>query len=112
MSRGEIWWASLPRPVGSGPGFRRPVLIVQADSFNESRIQTVIVATITSNLDLGRAPGNVTVAARSTGLARDSIINISQLLTIDRMLLTEKAGLIPARKMQQVDQGLRLVLAL
>lgn len=110
IERGEIWWASLPDPVGSGPGFRRPVVVVQSDPFNQSRIQTVIVAAITSNLELGQAPGNVTLRARVSGLNKDSVIKVSQLLTIDRALLTEYISSIPARTLKQVDEGLRLVL--
>jgi len=112
IERGEIWWASLPDTVGSGPGFRRPALVIQSDPFNQSRIQTVIVAAITSQVELGQAPGNVTLTARVSGLNRDSVVNVSQLLTIDRTLLTEYVSSIPARKMEQVDQGLRLALGL
>ena len=89
MRRGEIWWASLQDPQGSGPGYRRPVVIVQSDSFNESRINTVIVAIITSNLILAAAPGNVMIEQRVSMLANDSIVNVPQVLTIDRSLLTE-----------------------
>ena len=112
IRRGEIWWADLPEPRGSGPGHRRPVLVVQADSFNRSRIQTAIVAVITSNLELGDAPGNVVVPARSTGLPRDSVVNVSQLLTLDRRCLTERAGALPPRLLGAVDEGLRTVLQL
>lgn len=112
MKRGEIWWASLPKPRGSGPGFRRPVLIVQSDAFNASRIQTVIVAVITSNLHLAEAPGNVGLPRRKSGLPRDSVVNVSQLLTIDRSVLSKRlAGLSPAR-MEAVESGIRLVLDL
>ena len=89
MRRGEIWWASLQDPQGSGPGYRRPVVIVQSDSFNESRINTVIVAIITSNLILAAAPGNVMIERRVSMLFDDSIANVSQVLTIDRSLLTQ-----------------------
>ena len=112
MRRGEIWWASLPRPAGSGPGYRRPVLVVQANEFNESRIQTVVVAAITSNLRLGAAPGNVSCGRKDTGLPRASVVNVSQVLTIDKRLLTHRAGTLPARHLRQVEEGLRLVLAL
>lgn len=88
MRRGEIWWASLPGPTGSGPGFRRPVLVVQSNSFNQSRISTVVVAVITSNLVLAEAPGNVRLSKSEAGLPRVSVVNVSQLLTIDRSLLT------------------------
>ena len=112
ISQGEIWWADLPEPRRSEPGFRRPVLIVQADSFNRSRIQTVLVAVITSNLDLADAPGNVVVPARSSGLPRDSVVNVSQILTLDRSFLTEHAGTLPTRLQGSVDAGLRFVLQL
>ena len=112
LQRGEIWWADLPEPRRSEPGFRRPVLVVQADSFNRSRIQTVIVAVITSNLELADAPGNVIVPARSSGLPRDSVVNVSQVLTLDRGFLIEHAGTLPARLQGSVDAGLRNVLQL
>ena len=112
IQRGEIWWADLAEPRRSEPGYRRPVLVVQADSFNRSRIQTAIVAAITSELELGGAPGNVLLPARSTGLPRDSVVNVSQLLTLDRSFLTERAGTLPPRLQGSVDEGLRLVLQL
>jgi mRNA interferase MazF len=112
MERGEIWWASLPEPQGSEPGGRRPVTIVQANVFNRSAIQTVIVAVMTSNLDRASAPGNVLVTAKQSGLHRDSVVNVSQVFTIDRATLTEKVGNMPARLMKSVDEGLRRVLSL
>ena len=112
IQRGEIWWADLAAPRRSEPGYRRPVLVVQADSFNRSRIQTAIVAVITGNLELADAPGNVLLPARSTGLPRDSVVNVSQLLTLDRSFLTERAGVLPPRLRSSVDEGLRLVLQL
>ncbi len=112
LQRGEIWWADLPEPRCSEPGFRRPVLVVQADAFNRSRIQTVIVAVITSNLEIAAAPGNVLLPARSSGLPRDSVVNVSQLLTVDHNFLTEHAGTLPARLQGSVDAGLRSVLQL
>jgi mRNA interferase MazF len=112
IQRGEIWWADLPEPRRSEPGFRRPVLVVQADPFNRSRIQTVVVAVITSNLDLADAPGNVLLPARSSGLSRDSVVNVSQVLTLDRDFLTGHAGTLPPRLQGSVDAGLRLVLHL
>ncbi|MEO8593682.1 MAG: type II toxin-antitoxin system PemK/MazF family toxin [Candidatus Solibacter sp.] len=112
MQRGEIWWADLPEPRGSEPGYRRPVLVVQADAFNRSRIQTVIVAAISTNLDLALAPGNVLLPARSSGLPRDSVVNVSQVLTLDRTYLTEHAGTLPPRMQRAVDEGLRTVLQL
>jgi len=112
IQRGEIWWALLPEPRRSEPGFRRPVLVVQADSFNRSRIQAAIVAVITSNVDLADAPGNVLLPARSVGLPRDSVVNVSQLLTLDRSFLTERAGTLPPRLQRLVEEGLRTVLEL
>lgn len=112
IQRGEIWWADLPEPRRSEPGYRRPVLVVQADSFNLSRIQTAIVAAITTNLDLAKAPGNVLLSARSSGLARDAVVSVSQLLTLDRGFLTEHAGTLPPRLQRSVDDGLRTVLQL
>ncbi len=101
-----------PQPRRSEPGYRRPVLIVQADSFNRSRIQTAIVAVITGNLELADAPGNVLLSARLTGLPRDSVVNVSQLLTLDRGFVTDRAGLLPPRLQGEVEKGLRLVLQL
>ncbi|MDT0619639.1 MULTISPECIES: type II toxin-antitoxin system PemK/MazF family toxin [Spectribacter] len=112
MKRGELWWASLPDPVGSGPGFRRPVLIVQANAFNDSRISTVIVAVVTSNLALENAPGNVRLSKADSSLPKASIVNISQLLTLDRSLLTDRLKAIPGKTMQKVDAGLQLALGL
>ncbi|MGD0776318.1 MAG: type II toxin-antitoxin system PemK/MazF family toxin [Candidatus Solibacter sp.] len=112
IQRGEIWWADLPEPSRSEPGCRRPVLVVQADSFNRSRIQTAIVAVLTGNLELADAPGNVLVPARSAGLPRDSVVNVSQLLTLDRGFLTKHAGTLPPRLQSSVDEGLRTVLQL
>ncbi len=112
MQRGEVWWTSLPDAIGSSPGYRRPVVIVQANSFNRSRINTVIAVVLTSNLRLEAAPGNVQLSARSTGLSKDSVANVSQVITLDKSLLTERVGRLPASKMRQIDEGLRLVLAL
>jgi len=111
-SRGEVWWAELPSPTGSGPGYRRPVLVVSADEFNASRIATVVVVALTSNLRLAAAPGNVLLPDDETGLPRESVANVSQILTLDRGLLTERAGALAGRALIQVDEGLRLVLAL
>ena len=112
MRRGEIWWASLQDPQGSGPGYRRPVVVVQSDSFNESRINTVIVAIITSNLNLAAAPGNVMIQQRVSMLPNDSIVNVSQVLTIDRSLLTGVVSKLPDRILDTIDDGLRLVVNL
>lgn len=112
MKRGEIWWANLPPPSGSGPGYRRPVLIVQSDAFNDSKISTILVAVITSNLALADAPGNVRLSKSTGGLTKASVVNISQLLTMDRGLLGKRVGALPARTIQRVDAGLKLVLSL
>lgn len=112
MKRGEVWWASLPAPTGSGPGFRRPVVVVQSNPFNRSRIATVLVATITSNLTLAEAPGNVRVGKADSGLAKPSVVNVSQLVTLDRKLLARRVRGLPADTMRDIDEGLRLVLGL
>lgn len=112
MKRGEVWWASLPEPKGSGPGYRRPVLVIQSDPFNQSRINTVVVAVVTSNLALAEAPGNVRLAKSDAGLPRASVVNVSQVLTIDRTLLTLRVKALQDRTMNHVDEGLRLVLGL
>ena len=112
IRRGEIWWASLPDAAGSGPGFRRPVLVVQANDFNDSAIRTVICAAITANLRLAKAPGNVQLGRRASGLNKESVVNVSQLVTLDKRFLTERvAGLAPA-SLRSVDAGLRLALDL
>lgn len=111
MKRGEIWWASLPDPAGSRPGYRRPVLVIQSNAFNDSRIGTVIVAVITSNLALAAAPGNLRLARRDTGLVKASVVNVSQVLTLDRQRFTERVKALPQNVMNGVNEGLRLVLA-
>lgn len=112
VRRGEIWWADLTQPRRSEPGYRRPVLVVQANSFNSSRIQTILVAVVTGNVGLAAAPGNVLVPAGSSGLLRDSVVNVSQILTLDRTFLSEHAGTLPRRLQTAVDAGLRTVLQL
>ena len=112
MLRGELWWASLPAPMGSEPGFRRPVVVVSADSFNDSRINTVVVAAITSNLRLAQAPGNVSVPVKGTGLKSASVVNVSQIATLDKASLAKRIGRLNNRQMEQVDDGLRLALGL
>lgn len=112
LQRGEIWWADLPQPRRSKPGYRRPVLIIQANSFNRSRIQTVIVAVVTGNVELALAPGNVLLPADSAGLPRDSVVNVSQILTLDRSFLTEPAGALTPRLQRAVDSGLHSILHL
>ena len=112
MKRGEVWWASLREPTGSGPGFRRPVVIVQSNPFNESRISTVVVAVVTSNLALAGAPGNVRIGKSDSGLPKASVVNVSQLLTLDRGLLTDRIKPLPSKVLGQVNEGLQLVLGL
>ena len=112
IERGDIWWADLGEPDGSGPGFRRPVVIIQADPFNRSRLQTVIAVVLTSNIRLVDAPGNVLMPAKATGLPRDSVANVSQVITIDREFLTEKVSRVRGQLLKELDSGLRLVLAL
>ncbi|MCI0749154.1 MAG: type II toxin-antitoxin system PemK/MazF family toxin [Nevskiales bacterium] len=112
MRRGEVWWASLPDPAGSSPGFRRPVLVVQSNPFNDSRISTVVIAVITSNLSLADAPGNVRLGKAESGLPKPSVVNVSQILTVDRSRLTERVRALPAEIVQRVSAGMRLVLGL
>jgi len=112
IQRGSIWWASLPDPIGSMPGYRRPVVIVQEDAFTQSRLQTVLVVVLTSNLKLAEAPGNVLLSARTTGLPKSSVANVSQILTVDKSFLTEEIGQVPSRDMQRIEEGLRLILSL
>jgi mRNA interferase MazF len=112
MFRGEIWWANLPNPVGSEPGYRRPVLVIQDDVFNQSRINTVIVVIITSNTQLAEAPGNVLLPCEVLGLSRDSVANVSQIFTVDKAFLTERIGSLPDYLQEEVDEGLRMVLYL
>jgi len=112
IERGEIWWASLPEPMGSEPGFRRPVLIIQSDDFNRSRINTVIAVVITSNTRLAEAPGNVFLPQHVAGLPKDSVANISQVITLDKSFLTERVGLLSPEFIHRVEAGLRLILSL
>ncbi len=112
MVRGEIWWASLSEPAGSGPGYRRPVLVIQSNPFNKSKIYTVVCAVITSNLRFGNAPGNVTLSKKESKLPKDSVINVSQIVTLDKSFLTERVSSISISKMDRVDSGIRLVLNL
>ena len=110
MAQGQVWWADLPDPTGSGPGFQRPVIVVQGDAFNRSRISTVVAVPLTSNLRWADAPGNVLLSARSTGLPRDSVANVSQIVTIDRTLLTAPVGKLSSRQLQLVLAGIDIVL--
>lgn len=112
IGRGEIWWADPGVPAGSEPGYRRPVLVLQADAFNRSLIQTVVAAAITSNMKLAEAPGNVRMSRRAGLLPADSVVNVSQIVTLDRKFLQERAGRAPANVLRKVEAGLRLVLSL
>lgn len=112
MYRGEVWWANLPDPVGSEPGFRRPVLIIQNDTFTQSRINTVIIVVLTSNMRLAGAPGNVLLPSEATGLPKNSVANVSQILTVDKTFLAERVGALPERLQEEVDEGLRSILYL
>ena len=102
----------MPDPHGSDPGYRRPVVVIQSNPFNESRINTVVVAAMTSNLNLTAAPGNVFVERSISKLPDDSVADVSQVLTIDKRLLTEEVGKLPDRILDTIDDGLRLVLNL
>jgi mRNA interferase MazF len=110
--RGEIWWASLPEPSGSEPGYRRPVVILQADSFNRSRIRTVIGVGLTTNLRQAEAPGNVLLPSHQTNLPADSVANVSQVITIDKGDLLEWIGPLPAQFLRRIEDGVRLILDL
>jgi len=112
MRRGEIWWAAVADPAGSGPGSRRPVLVVQSNDFNESSIGTTICVVVTSNLRLAQAPGNFRLSRRASGLSRDSVVNVSQLITVDKRLLTSRVARVPPETLRNVEAGIRLVLAL
>ena len=112
MRRGEIWWASVAQPKDPEPGYRRPVLIVQVNAFNRSNLPTVLVATVTSNLDLAEAPGNVRLTSKQSGLPKQSVVDVSRIFTLDRRHLIERLERIPSRQMAAVEDGLRLALAL
>lgn len=110
ISQGEIWWADLPAPAGSGPGFRRPVVVVQGDALNRSRIATVVCVPLTSNLKWALAPGNVHLPARLTGLPRESVANVSQIVSVDKDLLSARVGKLPRSKLELVLSGIDTVL--
>jgi mRNA interferase MazF len=112
IERGEIWWAELREPAGSEPGYKRPLVIVQSNDFNKSRINTILALTLTSNLRLADAPGNVLLPKHITRLPKDSVANVSQIITVDKHLLAECIGTLPPGIMRQVDSGLRLALSL
>ncbi len=110
ISQGEVWWADLPLPTGSGPGFRRPVVVVQGDALNRSRIGTVVCVPLTSNLQWADAPGNVLLSARITGLPKDSVANVSQVIAVDRAVLTERVGKLSRAKVELLLSGIDIVL--
>lgn len=110
IAQGQIWWADLPGPIGFGPGFRRPVLVIQGNAFNRSRVATVVCVPLTSNLHWAGAPGNALLRADATGLPRDSVANVSQLVTLDRGLLTDYVGALPARTVELVLHGIDTLL--
>jgi len=110
LSQGEIWWADLGEPMGSAPGFRRPVLVVQGDALNRSRIATVVCVPLTSNLRWASAPGNVALSEKDTGLPKESVANVSQVVTLDKTALCDQVGKIPAGKLGLVFTGIDIVL--
>ena len=110
ISQGEVWWADLPAPAGSGPGFRRPVVVVQGDALNRSRLATVVCVPLTSNLRWAAAPGNALLTARTTGLPKDSVANVSQVVALDKTLLTERVGKLSRAKIELVLAGLDVIL--
>ena len=110
IAQGEVWWADLPEPAGSGPGFRRPVVVVQGNPLNRSRIATVVCVPLTSNLTWAAAPGNTRLSARATGLPKESVANVSQIVALDRSLLTERARQLAPRQLAQVLHGIDVVL--
>jgi mRNA interferase MazF len=110
IAQGHVYWANLPEPTGSSPGFRRPVLVVQGEALNRSRIRTVVCVPLTSNLRWAEAPGNVMLSAKVTGLPKDSVANVSQLLTLDRELFTEEVGKLSKRQLELILSGIDIVL--
>ena len=110
IRQGDVWWAELPAPSGSGPGFRRPVVVVQGDPLNRSGIASVICVPLTSNLGWTEAPGNVSLDARVAGLPRDSVANVSQIIAVDRVLLTEHVARLPGHMLGRVLEGIDIVL--
>jgi len=112
IRRGEIYWVELGQPRGSRPAKTRPVLVVQADPYNFSGLATVLALVVTSNTALAEMPGNVFLPAAATGLPRDSVVNVTAMVTLDKVDLDDPIGEVPARLLREVDQGLRLVLSL
>lgn len=110
IAQGDVWWADLPEPRGSAPGFRRPVVVVQGDALNRSRVGTVVCVPLTSNLKWAVAPGNVLLTARATGLPKDSVANVSQIVALDKSALTERVGKLARAKAELILSGIDVVL--
>ncbi|MBC7220626.1 type II toxin-antitoxin system PemK/MazF family toxin [Candidatus Bipolaricaulota bacterium] len=110
ISQGEVWWASLPVPTGSAPGFRRPVVVVQGDAFNRSRLATVVCVPLTSNLKWADAPGNVLLKAETTGLPKDSVALVAEVITLDRSVLIDRCGKLASEQVKLILSGLDIVL--
>lgn len=110
VAQGEVWWAELPEPLGSGPGLRRAVVVVQGNSLNRSRISTVVCVPLTSNLAWADAPGNVLLPATATGLPKDSVANASQIVALDRSTLVERVRQLPDRRVALIVRGVDIVL--
>jgi mRNA interferase MazF len=109
ISQGDVWWADLPEPSGSGPGFRRPIVVLQGDALNRSRIGTVVCVPLTSNSRWADAPGNVRLAPEFTGLPKESVANVSQVVTLDKSVLTERVGKLPKAKTELILSGMEVV---
>ncbi|MCW7462528.1 type II toxin-antitoxin system PemK/MazF family toxin [Leptospira limi] len=112
MNRGEIWWVDLGIPFGSEPGFKRPVFIIQNDSFNESNINSIIVVPLTTNMHLAKAPGNVMLTRKETNLSKDSVVNISQIVSLDRERFISRASELKSKSINKIEEGIKLVLSL
>lgn len=112
IKRGDIWWSNLPEPVGSSPGYARPVLVIQSDRFNKSAINTVVIAVISKNTRLVESEGNVLLTKEQSELSQDSVVNVSQLFTVDEMILRDHVSTLSEKKMTQVENGLKKVLGL
>jgi mRNA interferase MazF len=110
IAQGEIWWAELPPPTGSEPGYRRPAVVVQSDALNRSKIATVVCIPLTSNLRWAEAPGNVRLSTRSTNLPKDSVANVSQIVALDRTVLTERVAKLSRAKLELLLSGIDVVL--
>ena len=110
IAQGEVWWADIGEPIGSAPGYRRPVVVVQCDAMNRSRIGTVVCVPLTSNLKWANAPGNVLLKAGATGLSKDSVANVTLIVALDKGQLTERTGKLPRRQLEAILAGIDVVL--